>query len=270
MSLARIALRIAAVEALKGRTLVGDNVLDSPNGALDIQADGQLRTDEERPFISIYTDSGSAENVVGRSLIENGTCVLVIEAGISMAMTELNEETGASQIIGIAIPASDRSFEFFLDVVQREVLDALTDPDNAWAEIYRSLHTRVMKLEIGGKRNADDGQRLAGHQTRITLELMDDPLRGEPLPPSGPFARFLEAMMASDDDVYKKQAARLMTLVGGNDPDWKTLQRRHGMTAGQLLSLGRGPVAGDVDRLTPEMTTGRLEAGGATAEEVSS
>lgn len=39
MSLARIALRIAAVEALKGKTLVGDNVLDSPNGALDVQAE---------------------------------------------------------------------------------------------------------------------------------------------------------------------------------------------------------------------------------------
>ena len=179
MSLARIALRIAAVEAIKDQTLVGENVLDSPNGALDIQADGTLRTDEDRPFVSVYTDTGTADSITGRSLIENGSCVLVIESGISMAMTETNSETDVSEIVGVSIPPSDRAFEFYLDVVQRQVLDALSDPDNAWAEIYRSLHYSVTKVEIGGRRNTDDGQRLAGHQIRITLNLIDDPVRGE-------------------------------------------------------------------------------------------
>lgn len=55
MSLIRIAARMAAVRALRGRTLVGDNVLDSQIGALDVGADGELRTEEDKPFISVYT-----------------------------------------------------------------------------------------------------------------------------------------------------------------------------------------------------------------------
>ena len=82
MSLCRVALRISAVEAIKGRTLVGGNVLDTPNGALDIQADGSLRTDEEKPFIAVYTDQGKAEGVTGRSLVENGLCDVVFETGV--------------------------------------------------------------------------------------------------------------------------------------------------------------------------------------------
>lgn len=57
--LARIALRMATIAALKGRTLVEDNVLDSEITALDADADGNLTTDQKRPFISIYTDNGS-------------------------------------------------------------------------------------------------------------------------------------------------------------------------------------------------------------------
>jgi len=258
MSLARIALRIAAVEAIKGQTLVGENVLDSPNGALDIQADGTLRTDEDRPFVSVYTDTGAAESITGRSLIENGMCVLVIESGVSMAMTATNPETDVSEIVGISIPPSDRAFEFYLDVVQRQVLDALSDPDNAWAEIYRGLHYSVAKVEIGGRRNTD-GQRLAGHQIRITLSLLDDPVRGEALDPQSPLAAFLTKLQGTDDPIYQAQATTMQSLVGGSDPDWKTLQRRHGMTAAELHALGRGPLAGDEDRVTPEMGQGAAE-----------
>lgn len=262
MSLARIALRIAAVEALRGKTLVGDNVLDSPNGALDVQADGSLRTEEERPFVSVYTDDGTVEDVTGRSLVENGRVVLVIEAGISMAMTQLDEENGTSTIVGVQVPASDPSFEFYLDVVERQVADALNDPDSAWAEIYRGLHTRVVKVEKGGRRNTDDGQRLAGHQMRITLDLIDDPVRGEALPADAPFARFLAALNASDRSEHTAQAATLNTLLGAAEADWRVLQRRHGLTASELFTLGRGPIPQDIERATPELTASTAEIEG--------
>jgi len=261
-------LRIAAVEALRGRTMVGDRVLDSPNGALDVQADGSLRTEEERPFISIYTDAGSAEDISGRSLIENGSCVLVIEAGISQAMTELDEETGTTTLVGINIPASDQGFEFFLDIVQRQITEALTDPDNAWAEIYKSLHYRVTKIEVGGKRNTDDGQRLAGHQTRITLELIEDPVRGESIEPDSPLGMFFDAMQSSENQIYQAQAVTMLALVGGADPDWKVLQRRHGMTAAELRALGRGPVEQDKERVTPELDRASYEVENVGAGEV--
>ena len=251
MSLVRIALRIAAVEAIKGRTLVGSNVLDTPNGAIDVAADGSLRIGEERPFISVYTDQGAAENVTGRGLAENGACDIVYEIGVSTPMLQLNEETGATEMIGIAVPATDRNFEFFLDVVQRQICDALTAPDNEWAEIYRGLHYRTRKIAFAGARSTDDGQRIAGHQLRLTVDLADDPIRGQALDPESPFMVFLGAMEASDDEVYRTQAAMMRSLVGTAADDRDSLQRRNGMTAAELLGLGVGPFAFADDGTVP-------------------
>jgi hypothetical protein len=253
MSLIRIALRIAAVEALKGRTLVGENVLDTPNGALDIQADGSLRTEEDKPFISVYTDQGKAEGVTGRSLTENGLCDIIFEIGVSSAMLETDQVTGASVLVGINVPASDRNREFFLDIVQRQICDALTDPANPWSEIYRGLHYRIAKIEFAGARNADDGQRLAGHQMRLTVDLADDPVAGEPLHPDTPLMLFLGALEGVDDPSYAKQAQIMRGLVAGSSDDRARLQRRHGMTAGEIDALGyaQPPLADDGS--VPEM-----------------
>lgn len=259
MSLARIALRTAAVEALKGRTLVGDRVLDSPNGAIDVAGDGSLRTGEDTPFISVYTDAGKVENVTGRSLTENGLCDIVFEMAIASAMTETNDETGESVLIGVGIPASDRAFEFYLDTVQRQIFDALNDPDNDWAEIYRGLHYGVRKIEFAGARNTDDGQKLAGHQIRLTVALIDDPVKGEALDADCAFMRFLDALDGSSDVIYQTQAATMRSLITGTNEPWEALQRRHGMTAAELLALGHGPLGQDEDRSTPPMESGTVE-----------
>ena len=263
MSLARIALRIAAVEALKGQTLVGDRVLDSPNGAIDVQADGSLRTDESRPFISVYTDSGSANGLTGRSMVENGETVIVFEFGISAAMLEKDEDTGAMEMVGIEIPASDSAYEFALDIVQRQITDALTDPDNTWAEIYRGMHFAVTKTEYAGARNTSDGQRLAGHQMRVTVQLLPDPVKGDPLEAGTPFADFLVAMEASENAVHQAQAEMIRSVLIGENEDWQNLQRRHGMTAAELAALGRAPLIATLDGSAPEMATGTIDAEGA-------
>ncbi|KTQ95011.1 hypothetical protein NS226_13855 [Aureimonas ureilytica] len=268
MSLARIALRTAAVEAIKGRTLVGDNVLDSPNGALDIQADGTLRTDEDRPFVAVYTDIATAGDVTGRDLTENGSCVLVIEIGISMAMTELDRETGRSTIVGVSVPASDRAFEFFLEIVQKQVLDALTDPDSDWADIFRALHSHVEKIEVGTRRTSDNGQKLAGHQTRITMALFPDPARGAPLDGRAPLARFLAALEAENDPTYEAQAQAMRSVIGGAVPDWKQVQIRHGLTRAELRALGSGPIISDESRVTPPLKGASVAIEGVGQREV--
>lgn len=245
MSLSRIALRIAAVEAIKGKTLVLDNVLDTPNGAMDVQADGRLRTEEDKPFVSVFTDRGKAESATGRSLIENGTCDIVFEIGISTAMFETNRQTGVTMLLGVNIPASDRSSEFFLDVVQRQICDALTDPHNAWAEIYRSLHDGIRSIEFMGARSTDDGQKLAGHQLRLSVDLIDDPVKGDPIDPQHPLALALAAMEASGDPVYQGQASTMRSLIAGSNEAWDSLHRSHGLTLGELRALGLAPAAAD-------------------------
>ena len=89
--LGRIALRMATIEALKGSTLVDGNVLDSQIGALDIAADGTIRTDQEKPFISVYVEASKQDGGFNiRGLHKTGLTELVIEIGITTAMTEIN------------------------------------------------------------------------------------------------------------------------------------------------------------------------------------
>lgn len=142
MSLNRIAARIAAVQALRGKTLVGDNVLDSDIGALDVQADQSLRTDQEKPFISVYCDASVNKDGGGlRGLVANGQTDFLFEAGIAATMTVTDPDTDESHVVP-GIPATDAAFEFHLDMVLRQI--SLNVKTKRFANYFNQLgETRV-------------------------------------------------------------------------------------------------------------------------------
>jgi hypothetical protein len=236
MMLARIALRIATIEALKGRTLVGDNVLDSQIGAIDIAADDSLRTDQEKPFISVYVDGSAIEERIDlRGLHKSGRTELTIETGITAAMTETDPDTGASTVVGIGIPATDPALEFFLDCVGREIAAALSDPANDWAEVWRALSASVLKIERKRTSDAASGTRIAAHQLVITLDLLPDPLFGVPPAPTSAWAAFFARMETAEHPFLEK----LRELVGepaeGAEAD--SIRRRFGLTLEEARAL---------------------------------
>lgn len=241
MSLVRIATRTVLVEALKGRTLVGDNVHDSKIGVLDIAGDGTIRTSEDKPFLAVYTDAAQATDINIRSMKENGQTEILFEMGVTAAMTETNA-AGVSLIVGVGVPATDRALEFLLDLLARQIADILTDPDNAWAEMYRGLVSRIVKVERARAGNVVDGQRLAGQQIKVIAELIEDPLKGEPLAVDTPFALFLTALDASEDEDLRTQAALMRSQLTGTNADWQTVQRRLGLTGDEVSALGLVPL----------------------------
>lgn len=233
MSIVRIALRICAVEALRGRTLVGDNVLDSEIGALDTTADGALRTAEDRPFISVYADdskilTGSAL----RSLTRNGHIDLVFEAGIATPHVTNDPDTDAP-VIYEGVPATDANFEFHLDLTMRQIADALTDPENEWAAIFNSLvltYEKYQRARISGDTN---GVRLAAHQLKLTVDAIYDPVSGVGLKPDSPLFRFF-AKCESDliprmPDMEKKIAMMKAQIATSNGDELGSAMRRFGM-----------------------------------------
>lgn len=252
--LARIALRIAAVEALKGRTLVGNNVLDSQIGALDVDANNSIRTDQQKPFISVFVEAGKVEgpDQLGlRALHRSGLTEFMIETGIATSMTVIDEITGASEVIP-GLPATDTAFEFYLDVVGRQIVNALTNPDNEWAEIWRGLSSGIVKIERRRTADAASGTRIAAHQIVVTLDLLADPIAGEALAPSSIWAKFFEKLdeLAVDDPAAAIQATELRALISGTAFSWQADQRRQGMTRDEMDAMLLVPpagVEGDID-----------------------
>jgi len=242
MSLVRIAVRIAAVEALKGRTLVGDNVLDSEIGSLDIGADGLLRSAEDRPYIAVYTDSAKAQAGIDlRAFVQNGETEILFESSISTAMTETAND-GTSTLIGIGTPATDRGFEFHLDMLARQIGDALTDPANEWGQVFLSL-IQGFNLVERSRISSVEGTRMAGHQLKLTVSLIADPVRGE-LRPTSAFAKFLAKAAELQDEEKVEFIEAICSQLAGDEFSWVASQRRYGMTAGEMSALLLTPAMG--------------------------
>lgn len=263
----RIALRIAVQEALRGRTLAGENVLDSQIAALDLDADGSLRTDQDRPFLSVYTDSGTvgAGNGLGM-LFGEPSIELVIEAGISAAMVEIDEATGATTIIGVGLPPTDAGMELSLDVMMRQVADALTDPANDWAELVRSLLTDISGIERSRVGQVANGTRLAAHELRIRAGMVQDPVQGANLAGTT-FETFLAALGASEAPHLLAVKANIEAAIGGLGADWEAVQRELGLSNGQSHALGLRPLATD-EGVTPELEQVIIEIAGRDDEVV--
>lgn len=256
MSLVRIAARISVVQALKGRTLVQDHVLDSKIDAFDVAADGTARTDEERQFIAVYTDTAKidGDDASLRSFSANGDTEFVFIAGVATPHTATNQETGESEVYP-GIPGTDAAFEVYLDLVMRQIGDALADPANAWAEIFRKFVARFVKMELTCTSGGESGERLAAQQLRVTAVLRPDPVRGAPLKDTHPLAMFFakaatltvpnpdhdpddpDSPASIPDPVVTAQVALMQAQLAGTPFSWELDIARYGMTRTEADNL---------------------------------
>lgn len=232
MSLVRIALRICAVQALKGRTLVGTNVLDSEIGALETAPDGTLRTDKEKQFISVYADdSKQLTGLETRSFATNGQIEMVFEAGVATPHLTKDAETDETVIMN-GLPATDANFEFYLDLTMRQIADGLSDPDNEWAAIFNSLIIRFDKCQRSRISGDTNGVRLAAHQMKITVDAVAEPVAGQPLNLASPMAKFFAKcesdLISREPDMAEKIALMKAQLAGANN-ELIDAKRRFGM-----------------------------------------
>lgn len=234
MSLTMMALRIAAVQALKaGGTLVGDNVLDSQISAIDQTADGQLRSDQQRPFIAVYTDAAKTQDLGQTGLRSNGRVDIMFNCGVSVTMAETNKETGETQIVDL-FPATDANLEAVLDALDVQISRVLTDPDNPWAQVFGDFVQAYVAKEHVRSSSSAENVRLAAGQTKLTVDVFADPRHGQPLAEGGPWPRFM-ALMAEHG---VPQLPLFQQLVG--DPvsgAYEEFERLTGMTTRDAQSL---------------------------------
>lgn len=255
MSLVRIAIRRCALEALRGRTLVGTNVLDSEIGALDVNADGALRTDKDRPFITIYTDAAKSSDNDLRSFVVNGETEIIFEAGIATPHVVSDPNTDEAVLVP-GLPATDANFEINLDLTVRQIFDVLSDPLNEWAELFRSFlysHVQITRARTSGD---TDGVRLAAHQVKLLASIISDPVAGVPLKPQSPMARFLtkcEAEVIPREPSFSVTLDLMRAQIAGDGAARMAAMQRFGLCLAEanamLLTLPDG--GADVSEQSP-------------------
>ncbi|NTG74483.1 hypothetical protein G6M02_14245 [Agrobacterium rhizogenes] len=247
MSIVRVALRISAVEALKGRTLVDCNVLDSQIGALDVAANGSLHTPQERPFISVYTDDSKVTNGLElRSFAKSGLVDIVFEAGIATPHVVTDTDTDES-VIYEGVPATDANFEFHLDLTMRQIADALADPENEWAAIFNGFVRSFAHSQRSRASGDTNGVRLAAHQLKLTVDAIADPVRGVGLNEDSPLALFFakcETDLLSRMPDMARKIALMRAQISGDANDLQAAMRRYGMVYGEADAMLLTPAFG--------------------------
>lgn len=248
MSLAREALRLCTVRALRGKTHAGDRVRDSEQGPAD-----DFAADKALPEILVYTDEG-ASGVAPRDLFDGGVYDLVIEIVMTQRMKVQFEGGGESEVVDM--PQTDAAMELTIGAIEREIKCALMQPDSPWAEIWRRF---ALKYSVKDRRGSSmrDGLRFAGRQLALAVELPRDPVPGQA--PGPLWTDFLALVDATPDLVPISPV--LHALVAGGDvelPAWQVLRGGYGMTLDEARALQLAPPAAaeatspDFGGMTPE------------------
>ncbi|KZL10712.1 hypothetical protein [Pseudovibrio sp. Ad26] len=237
MSLVRIAARHCLCEALKGKTSVGDNVQDSAFGALNFNEDGLPETSQDQPFLTVYTDEADMQ-ASGNSLelLSQADTKIYFEWGITSSMSVKDDETGEAVIVQ-DIPVTDANMEFKLDLIGREILNALSDTRDPYVKMFRELLMGVTSFKKGRIANEQDGLRLAAHQFELKCMLLEEPRTGAEVL-SNPFGELFELMEGSGDPSIAAKADLMRTALEPEAPPLDVFRMENGMHPDQIETLG--------------------------------
>lgn len=262
MSLVRIALRMATVLALRGRTLAEDNVLDSEIGVLTEDDAGLKVKIKKGRFIAVYTDEAEAKPQEQRLFHDNGLVNLCLEYGVTDTMIEEVDDPDdpgkrIRQVIP-GIPHADRIHEFYLDLLGRQIRTNLSDSQSAAAEVLRRLLMRVVNIKIERAGSQREAERVAAQKMTITVEALQDPQFLSDVPEGAPFWNFLALLDAGTVD-DQKLADILRDQLPAAPEDIEASRERIGLTLDELSSLGLGYVPdadeeGEISTVTVEVT----------------
>lgn len=233
----RLALRIATVRALRGRTLAGSRVLDSEIAPID-----DIAAEHPTPVIVVYTDDGHFRGA-GRDLfgtsgdtrVDVGFQHLVIDIAMTQRMTLTDEATG-QQIEDAVPPVTDAALEFNLDIIERQVVVALMDtaPAAKWAEMWRQLVLDIGDRESRRGASMRDGVRFAGRQIRLSCKIPKDPPAGVAIGPL--WANFL-SLAAEEADLAPILPLLNQAIAGAELTPDEALQSAYGLTRAEADAL---------------------------------
>jgi hypothetical protein len=237
VSLVALGLRLAALQALAGRTVAEGRIADSRIPPVD-----QRAVEDRLAAIAIYTDEETgAPAGLALGQADDRALLFVLELALAEATVVEGEAT-------VTIPSTDAGMELALDILQRQVLRVLQSDDGPWAELWRTLAQRAVKFERRrGAGMVEQGVRFAARQLIVTLQPMHEPSFG---PPTGPFAQLL-ALMADTPDLAPLVEVLAEVIARGDLADWRIAQSDFGLTHDGVRGMGIAPVFETADEAAP-------------------
>lgn len=162
MSLSRLALRIAAVEALRTDPVLaplhGGRVYDSRMGEFDVS--------EPSPVLVVYTDddAGPAFSANNGGVPFEQSCELVVEIGARMIEVYGEEAT-------LQTPTTDRRLDALIDFIEARVATILTVGEGAFPAAIRQCTSRFTATSSKRYRDEELGERLAVRELTLTARM---------------------------------------------------------------------------------------------------
>lgn len=237
MSLSRAILRLTAVQAIKGQTLAEARVYNSDLDPLDHRMSA-----EKQPVIVIFTDDQQEElGHRGDMAQGQGSVDLVIEIAIA-GNTFVAGTDDEAQEVQVSIGETDAGMEFTLDLLERQIIAALTAGVGPWPDLWRVFCTKILRRVSRRGGSAESGTRFAARQIVLTCETLIEPPPGVTYADSA-WSRLIDAVAAEPGLSILAPILRA-ELSGNSASDWAQAARLLGVNLDTVSALGLGAVAG--------------------------
>lgn len=253
MSIARLAMRIAAARAIHGATLAEGRVYDSAIDPID-----HAVLENRQPFVVVSTEDHDV-TVTGRDLVYGEhECTLLIETAVATRVAVDGEA-------GLTIPHTDEGMELVLDIIEHQIMAALTRERTAWSRVFMNLVPVIKTRKSRRGASSEGGVRFAARQIAITCDLIEVPVAGGPIPAGGAWDDVM-TVIADDADLAPIGQLLRAIIEGDAAADWRQAANILGIHRSTANALGIGPVLDLSD--DPEALTEAVVAGDSLSVEI--
>ncbi len=252
MSLAAFALRTCAVRALRGRTLAGAAVYDSP---VDMADRAEKAT---TPSIFVFSDLERLTGLSTRDVFDG-------EHTVDLAMMIVLPAEFQATVGGATVTFDDRQAgaAAAIDIIYRQVERALLDESSVWSGLWVVLVAGIVEVEAHayvlpvGKGAVL--RKLPARAIRIVIHPLQEPSFGAA--PQDIWAEFVTAM-AGDPGLAPLAPIFAAAIEGDALPDWRVEALDNGDTVEDAIAMGYGPLGGGAgDDVVPMAQVTVREAG---------
>lgn len=254
--LSRLALRLAAVEALTGATIAGARVYDSridpiAAAATEEALDAAIAEFEDKPVLVVYTEEDEARPFEGERVpIRDRVVTLVVEALIATrGRVEVTDDTGASVVVAtLDASITDRQREALLDLLEAQIARVLI-PEHAAAgpaaALYRRCAREARAISSTPLRAGGAGLRRALRTVTLHIQVARDDWASV-LPGATGIDRLPEPLRAVTLALPEGSSGRAIAAgLAGLVASPPAVQALQGVDL--LLAFGREPTADDHD-----------------------